>query len=303
MQKNLQKSENWDSASLEYARNANPFSTLYAFDLLTALLPVLTSNAECKILDVGCGAGSLALAYLRHFPEGIDGHIFMCTDLSGGMIEQARREVDAVKTESCKTKFEYAVENGTTLEGVADDSVDIVVSAFAIFMIPDTKAVLEQVCRVLRPGGMFGMTAWTGVPPLGPGFGLNFEEVMMASMGFLASQEKAKSEDEEDMAGPWDQWRDGEKGTVALCNAGFENVKVWKSMHTASFTDASKIWKMMVTSPMTDVSMFSEEELESRFNMFKASLLSKAGIDEVADGDDHMLLLVNASNLFVGRCK
>lgn len=219
------------------------------------------------------------------------------------MIEQARNTVAIAKTETCKTKFEFGVDNGTSLDNIADDSVDIVVSSFAVFMIPDTKAVLEQVRRVLRKGGMFGMTAWTQVPQLGPGFGLNFEAVLIESLGLLKSEAEVSKEEKKELGGPWEQWRDGEKGINVLANDGFDDVKVWTSMHTASFANVAKLWNMIVTNPMTDVSMFSKDELESLFNKFKASVLSKAGIGEGGDGDDHMVLLVNAANLFVGCCK
>ena len=166
MAEKFKKPAEWDKAALEYARNCNPFCTLYAFDLLTALLPTINAAPSCKILDVGCGAGSLALAYLRLFPGGVDGHHFTATDISSGMIEQAKEAVNTAKSANCKTTFEFRIDDGTTLQSVQDQSVDVVVSAFAIFLIPDRDAVLRQVLRVLKKGGSLGMTAWTGIPNL-----------------------------------------------------------------------------------------------------------------------------------------
>lgn len=155
----------WDTFADEYTRACTPFSVLHAFDLLTAILPSITSNPQsCTILDVGCGGAALALAYLRHFPQGVEGHTFICTDFSPAMVNLARAAVHRVKPETCKTVFQFRVDNGTTLQTVEDKSVDVVVSAFAVFLIPDQTQVLTQINRVLRDGGVFGMTAWTQAP-------------------------------------------------------------------------------------------------------------------------------------------
>lgn len=166
MTNRLKMSRNWDIASKEYARNCNPFCTLYAFDLLSALLPKVSSTPNCHFLDIGCGGGALALAYLRLFPEGREGHQFISTDMSGGMVEQAREAVEASKPASCKTVFNFRVDDGTELSTFDDNSIDIVVSAFSVFFIPDRVGVLSQILRVLRCGGAFGMTSWTEVPKL-----------------------------------------------------------------------------------------------------------------------------------------
>lgn len=156
----------WDNFADEYTRSCTPFCVLHAFDLLTAILPSISPNPQCNILDVGCGGAALALAYLRHFPQGVEGHTFTCTDLSPVMVSLARAAVERVKPETCKTVFQFRVDNGTTLETVQDNSVDVVVSAFAVFLIPDRTQVLNQINRVLRDGGVFGMTAWTQIPDL-----------------------------------------------------------------------------------------------------------------------------------------
>lgn len=156
----------WDNFADEYTRSCTPFCVLHAFDLLTALLPSITAGPQCNILDVGCGGAALALAYLRHFPQGVEGHTFTCTDLSPVMVDHARTAVETVKPQTCKTVFHFRVDDGTTLQTVHTNSVDVVVSAFAVFLIPDRTQVLNQINRVLRHGGMFGMTAWTQLPHL-----------------------------------------------------------------------------------------------------------------------------------------
>lgn len=42
----------------------------------------------------------------------------------------------------------------------ANASFDVVTSAFGIFMIPDPKKALQEINRVLKPGGHFGFTVW-----------------------------------------------------------------------------------------------------------------------------------------------
>jgi SAM-dependent methyltransferase len=42
--------------------------------------------------------------------------------------------------------------------------MDVVVSSFVMFNVPDVRAALREVLRVLQPGGTFGMTTWGDEP-------------------------------------------------------------------------------------------------------------------------------------------
>ena len=92
-----------------------------------------------KILEVGCGAGSMT-AHLHQ-----QGFNIIGTDLSKDLLEYAQ------KTHP-KTKF--VLMNGESLD-FEDESFDIVMSFDVIEHIPDTKQHFKEVHRVLKKGGKY----------------------------------------------------------------------------------------------------------------------------------------------------
>ncbi len=97
------------------------------------------------VLDVGCGAGFDALLAARQ--AGPSGRV-MAVDMTPAMREKAR----AAATEKGLT-------NVQVLEGYAEElpapdaSVDVVISNGVINLTPDKLAVLQEIFRVLKPGG------------------------------------------------------------------------------------------------------------------------------------------------------
>jgi SAM-dependent methyltransferase len=97
-----------------------------------------------RVLDIGCGVGRLsrALASRAAHVTGID--------VSPKMLERAR-ELNADVA-----NVEWIVGDGVSLGGVADASVDVVVSHVVFQHIPDpaiTLGYVREIGRVLRPGG------------------------------------------------------------------------------------------------------------------------------------------------------
>jgi len=96
------------------------------------------------VLDIGCGDGHFAsIAYADHLPidVGID---VMARDL---------REAAARQGVYRRVMFASA-----TALPFADNSFNTVVSNCVIEHIPDNAAVLREISRVLRPGGVFATT-------------------------------------------------------------------------------------------------------------------------------------------------
>lgn len=87
-----------------------------------------------RILDVGCGIGSLEERFSDHEMIGVD--------RSEAMIRAARERVSAP----------FVLGDATTLP-IAAASVDAVVSVSTLEFIPDIGAVLAEATRVLTPGG------------------------------------------------------------------------------------------------------------------------------------------------------
>ena len=81
-------------------------------------------------------------------------------DLSGAMLGEAEQAVAA----SGLTNVELRKMDAEHLE-FPDGSFDVVTCAFALFMFPDIKAALGEMCRVCRPGGYVAVTYFDKTPP------------------------------------------------------------------------------------------------------------------------------------------
>lgn len=104
-----------------------------------------------KILEIGCGAGSMT-AFLA--ARGLD---VIGTDVSHVLLEYARD-----RHPGCR--FERML--GEVLR-FADSSFDLVVSFDVLEHIPDVDGHMREVARVLRPGGHYLLQTpnkWTNLP-------------------------------------------------------------------------------------------------------------------------------------------
>lgn len=104
-----------------------------------------------NLLEIGCGTGITTTHLLasRHPAE------IVSIDNEPAMLSQARQNLAA----SLKEGRLKLVENDalTYLQGVPEESVDIVASAYTLhnFLNGYRRRVLEEILRVLKPGGLF----------------------------------------------------------------------------------------------------------------------------------------------------
>lgn len=108
----------------------------------------------CTVLDLGCGSGRDA--YLSSRLVGPSGTV-IGVDMTEEQLDVARRNLPAQMK-----RFGYANPNVEFLHGyledlaavgIADNSVDIVISNCVLNLSPDKEAVFSEIFRVLKPGG------------------------------------------------------------------------------------------------------------------------------------------------------
>ena len=102
-----------------------------------------------RLLDVGCGAGQLALIAARAGAE-----VTGC-DIATNWLEQARTRAAA---EGLKITFEEGDAEALPYE---DGQFDAVVSMFGAMFAPRPELVAAELARVCRPGGLIAMANWT----------------------------------------------------------------------------------------------------------------------------------------------
>jgi len=95
-----------------------------------------------RILEVGVGTG-IALPRYDHK------HRIVGIDLSRAMLDRAERRVSDSRLDNIEALVEMDAGNLT----FADGSFDAAVAMFVMTVVPDPQRVLDEVIRVVRPGG------------------------------------------------------------------------------------------------------------------------------------------------------
>jgi ubiquinone/menaquinone biosynthesis C-methylase UbiE len=115
-----------------------------------ALMSALGVTAGMDVLDLGCGDGTTALpsAQLGARVQGID--------IARNLVEAGNKRI---KKEGL-TNISIREGDATNLEGVADESFDLVVSIFGAMFAPKPFDVAKEMVRVTRPGGRIVMGNW-----------------------------------------------------------------------------------------------------------------------------------------------
>ncbi|SIS65216.1 Methyltransferase domain-containing protein [Roseivivax lentus] len=123
----------------------------------TRFLDWLDPPRSADWLEIGCGTGALTAAIL----QGRDPNAILATDPSEDFITHARAAIA-----DPRARFETATAQKLPAE---NESVDIVTSALVLNFVPDRRAGLVEMQRVLRPGGVLSFYVWDY-----PGGGIGF---------------------------------------------------------------------------------------------------------------------------------
>lgn len=99
-----------------------------------------------RVLELGCGDGTLWTSNMELLPEKIE---ITLSDISEGMLRDARR---AIGTEDAR--FSYRTFDCHRIPYTRGE-FDLVIADHVLFYCEDIGKVCEEVCRVLRPEGVF----------------------------------------------------------------------------------------------------------------------------------------------------
>jgi len=207
----------------------------YARDLVQRARPI---GASDRILDLGCGTGIVS----RVLRERLGGAAkIVGLDASAPMIEKAR---------SIAPELDFREGNAMALP-FEDGSFELVLCQEMLQFVPDRKAALCEVRRVLSPGGRFLTSTWRP----------RSEQPLHDALGRVAERHLGKSNDK--------RWSfDGAALGAALTEAGFTDVRV----ETVSLTERFREFptRLNALAANFDLSALSEEEKEMRLSAIEA---------------------------------
>lgn len=114
--------------------------------------PLPPALEGATVLDLGCGSGRDC--YLLSSLVGPDGRV-IGIDMTDEQLAVARRHVDyhAEKFGHANVQFRHGYIEDLAGAGIADASVDLVVSNCVLNLSPDKPRVFAEIFRVLKPGG------------------------------------------------------------------------------------------------------------------------------------------------------
>jgi tRNA (cmo5U34)-methyltransferase len=136
----------FDALTDEYAAAIERCFPRYR-EMLWALLDYLPDDLEVnRILELGSGTGNLTVLLAERYPTAK----IELVDVSSDSLDECRKRI------GIDDRFRYRTQDFRSLDA-ADGSFDLVVSSIAIHhLTSDEKPKLfAELCRVLRPGGMF----------------------------------------------------------------------------------------------------------------------------------------------------
>ncbi|RAI04134.1 hypothetical protein DLJ53_06705 [Acuticoccus sediminis] len=122
--------------------------------LAEATLAVVGISDEDVVLDVACGTGIVSRVLHQHSPKAaITG-----LDLNEGMIATAR-----AVTSQQPDAYRWEVGDVTSMP-FADGAFTVAICQQGLQFFPDEASAMNEIRRVLRPGGRFILTVWAEPP-------------------------------------------------------------------------------------------------------------------------------------------
>lgn len=108
-------------------------------------------RSDDTLLDVGCGDGLIAFGALGRL--GPAGRVIF-SDVSQDLLDHCR---EAAAASGQLDRCEFVQAGADRLEGIADESVDVVTTRSVLIYVKDKAAALSEFRRVLRPGGRLSL--------------------------------------------------------------------------------------------------------------------------------------------------
>ena len=143
LEKKIATDKLWNVYSASYDRVLSSFPPYQ--QLIQEVISVISGPAK-RVADLGCGTGNVARALLAAQ------HRVTAVESNQGMIDKLRaKKFDPAKVSIVKGSIE-------NLDILAEASHDAAVMVNVLYAVDDPVACLQSVFRILRPGGVLGLS-------------------------------------------------------------------------------------------------------------------------------------------------
>ena len=247
-----QQEGTWDSLAAWYDATNGKTSDIIA----RQALGIMGVTPGQKVLDVAAGPGYFCILAAQ---AGAD---VLATDFSQGMLEYLRDKARRLGIKGLRVEFM----NGQDLK-LEDDSFDIAYSCLGIMLFPDRAAGMREFCRVLKPGGMGAIAAFTG--PEGHGV----QRLVMGALNkVMPDFEPAGVDPRFSLTDP-DVFRD------EMLAAGFSRVNMFTVRAVRPFESPEALWSQAGDAPATTAifNALTEGQRQAMGDAFVEQLRSEQG--------------------------
>ncbi len=115
-----------------------------------ALVETFGITRNHKVIDLGCGDGTTAIPAAKH------GADVLGVDIASNLVAAGNKRA----TEHALTNCRFQEGDASDMQGVEDQSFDLLVSIFGAMFAPRPFDVAKEMVRVTRPGGRIIMGNW-----------------------------------------------------------------------------------------------------------------------------------------------
>jgi ubiquinone/menaquinone biosynthesis C-methylase UbiE len=192
------------------------------------------------VLDVATGTGAVLIPAAE--AAGPEGRV-IGVDLSPEMAHAANR---SIAEHGLAGRAEARVGDGEHLDHLPDDAFDAVLCACSLVFFPDPEQALVEFRRVLRPGGIAGLSRWTEADPRWTWYPELLERLGVKPRRLMAGSP--------DLA-------------TLLDAAGFEEVNVAVEPFELEFADAEEWWEWAWAMPHRAALEAMDEPTRERFRV------------------------------------
>jgi ubiquinone/menaquinone biosynthesis C-methylase UbiE len=206
----------WTTVSDAYAQVIVPMFEKYA----ASLLELASIDPTMRVLDVACGPGTVTLLAAKSA-----GHV-SAIDFSPGMLEQLRRRVRDGGVRNVDAELMDA--QHLTFH---DGSFDAVTCSFGLMFVPERARALEEMRRVLRPGGRVALATWSVI-----------EKRPLMSLAMQAARDALGMP-----TPPRGPMQSIEACEEELRAAGFRDVSAREHDDSARFSNVEEYWRSMLS--------------------------------------------------------
>jgi len=284
------KQDAWSETADLYALQAAQLTEHHGADMVALLHPQLVRAKT--VLEVGCGTGAFCKAYMRLFPQGIEGQTLILSDLSPSMMSKAKESIQPPT--DFLTKIVFQEEDGTKLQGIQDDSIDIVVSLFGIFLIPDRRSTLQMVRRVLKSGGTIVNASWafdTSRAFAEVGIGVSLQDAFHLVLETINPDCNQTPEQ-----GQFTAWSNIIEIKQILETYEFSEIRVLRGSHTTIW-EWEPLWQIISQNPLSNVRGAPPKDIQRAKEVLQAFLKDNYGTL------DQPMPFSTVSNIAIGTMK